>query len=58
MNQMQFDVIVAIIKSGAPALAEELVNALVNLVNSYNEQKAELEKLKSSEDSAEPEREG
>lgn len=51
MNQMQFDVIVAIIKNGAPALADELVGALVNLVNAYNKLKEEHESHGSTDNS-------
>lgn len=39
MNQTQLEVIVAIIKNGAPALANELVDALYALVNERNELK-------------------
>ena len=36
MNQFQFDAIVKIVESGAPALANELCNSLNDLVNDYN----------------------
>ena len=36
MNQEQYNTIVKIIQSGAPALANELCSALANLVAAYN----------------------
>lgn len=33
MSQEQFNTIVKLIRNGAPALAEELTNALVNVIN-------------------------
>lgn len=44
MNQEQYELIVKIIKSGAPALADELVGALQNLVNAYNNLKEKSKK--------------
>ena len=43
MNQYQFDTIVKVIESGAPALANELCNALNDLVNDYNALRKEKE---------------
>lgn len=37
MNQLQFEMILEIIKNGAPVMYESLANALNNLVNAYNE---------------------
>ena len=33
MTQQDFDLIVKILKNGAPAIADELVNSIVNLLN-------------------------
>ena len=53
MTQFQFDAIVKIIQSGAPALANELCNALNNLVNEHNK----LLKEKLDSDAAQPDTE-
>lgn len=50
MNQQQFDVIVAIIKNGAPALATELVQSLVELVKENQELKAHLKNSENKEE--------
>ena len=47
MNQLQFDVIIKIIRNGAPALANEMCNSLNDLVNDYNKLVSENEELKS-----------
>lgn len=39
MNQQQFNLIVKIIRNGAPALADELLTALGTLINDYQELK-------------------
>lgn len=44
MNQQQYELIVKIIAQGAPALANELIGALQNLVNAYNVLKEKSEK--------------
>lgn len=44
MNQQQYELIVKIITQGAPALANELIGALQNLVNAYNVLKEKSEK--------------
>ena len=46
MTQFQFDLICKIIENGAPALANELCNAVSNLVQSYNKLAEENERLK------------
>lgn len=46
MTQEQFNTIVKIIRNGAPALSEELVSALANLIGSYQKQATELEQFK------------
>lgn len=46
MTQEQFNTIVKIIRNGAPALSEELVSALANLIASYQKQATELEQFK------------
>jgi hypothetical protein len=49
MTQLQFEVICKIIENGAPALANELCNALNNLVVDRNNLAKEVEALKSTE---------
>ena len=46
MNQYQFETILKIIESGAPALANELCNSLNDLVNDRNALAQENEELK------------
>lgn len=53
MNQQQFDVIIAIIRNGAPALANELVESFIKLVNERNELKRKLEELETVKDESE-----
>lgn len=48
MTQFQFDSIVAIIKSGAPALAPELLQAFSEFVKKALEMENELNALKKS----------
>lgn len=48
MTQFQFDSIVAIIKSGAPALAPELLQAFSEFVKKSLEMENELNALKKS----------
>lgn len=50
MNQQQFDLIVKVIKNGAPALAEELVQALVNLVTEHAELKKIVEQIETDKE--------
>ena len=57
MNQQQFDVIIAIIRNGAPALANELVEAMINLINENNELKKKIENI-TAEQSDTAEKEG
>lgn len=57
MNQQQFDVIVAIIRNGAPALANELVEAMINIINENNELKKKIENI-TAEQSDAAEKEG
>lgn len=52
MNQLQFEMIMKIIQNGAPALADELCNALGNLVNDRNHLAEENEKLKKEKEDA------
>lgn len=47
MNQFQYDVIIKVISSGAPALANELCTSLSDLVNDRNALAKENEELKS-----------
>ena len=42
MNKTQYDVIVAIISNGAPALSKELISALNNLIKEHGEMKEKL----------------
>lgn len=49
MTQLQFEVICKIIENGAPALANELCNALNDLVIDRNNLAKEVEALKSTE---------
>ena len=44
MNQEQYELIIKSIKFAMPAVADELCNALNNLVNGYNKLKAETKK--------------
>lgn len=60
MTQFEYELICKLIQSGAPALAEDLINGLANVINAANEAirerdelKAEVERL--TADSAEPE---
>ena len=46
MTQFQFDTIIKVIESGAPALANELCNSLNDLVNEYNALREEKECVK------------
>ncbi len=46
MTQFQFDIICKIIEQGAPALADELCNALDSFVRDHNALAAENEQLK------------
>lgn len=46
MTQFQFDMICSIINSGAPALANELIGALSNMVSTANQIAEENAKLK------------
>ena len=46
MTQFQFDLINALIERGAPAFADELREAIINLIQSRNEVLAENEQLK------------
>lgn len=50
MNQWEFDTIIAIVQSGAPALSNRLCNALAFVVN-------ELQSLKSAKNENETENE-
>ena len=50
MDQTQFDVIVKIIRNGAPALAEELIQSLINLVNDAGKYHQLLEKVNSEKE--------
>lgn len=49
MTQLQFEMICKIIENGAPALANELCNALNDLVVDRNNLANEVEALKSTE---------
>lgn len=46
MTQEQFSTTIKILRSGAPALAEELCGAVAGLVNLCQEQAKELEEVK------------
>ena len=50
MNQQQFDLIVKVIRNGAPALAEELVQAIVNLVAEHAEFKRIVERIENDKE--------
>ena len=56
MTQFQFDAIVKIVQSGAPALANELYNALNNLVNEYNKLLKEKQELEATQPDTESDR--
>ena len=54
MTQFEFDVICKVVENGAPALANQLINSLSNVINEYNSAvaenaalKAEVERLRS-----------
>lgn len=46
MTQFQFDMICKIVQNGAPAVAEELCNALNSLVVDYNKTVEELRSIR------------
>ena len=46
MNQWMYDTIVAILQSGAPALANQLVSGIQELINDYQSKSKELDELK------------
>lgn len=46
MTQEQFNTIVKVIKNGAPALADELLSAITNVVNLCQKQAEELDSYK------------
>lgn len=50
MTQYEFDTIMEIIASGAPALSNRLCSSLNELVIERNELKAELDKIKNEND--------
>lgn len=51
MTQFQYDAIVKIICSGAPALADELCRCLADLINENSEIKKEIKELKEPKES-------
>ena len=50
MNQWMYDTIVAVIQSGSPALADQLIGGLKELINDYQAKSKELEELKNGKE--------
>ena len=57
MNQEQFDLIVKIIRRGAPVLADELVQSLVVLVTEHAKLQNQLSEMASEHEQADTEKE-
>lgn len=54
MNQEQFDLIVKIIRRGAPALADELVQSIVLLITEHAKLQKQLTEMGASSEPVEP----
>lgn len=52
MNQLQFEMICKILQNGAPALANELCDALNTLVVDYNRLLSELQAMREATEEA------